>query len=218
VVVGLALVSLAIGWAYSLPPLRLCYRSYLAPLALAAAYVLVPYSLGLAVAGASFGPGHALFAAALFSLFVARILLKDFRDREGDAAYGKPTLLLRFGKPATCLASAAALAAGGLLLLAAVRPPIVLAVLIAGFVAAIASRLRALERASTGRAEQLAIGLGARMGNGLLLTVLAWFALEGQGAAPAERVGFAFALAALFALGFAAVVMRPDDAVIGYKG
>jgi 4-hydroxybenzoate polyprenyltransferase len=214
----LAFVSLAIGWGYSLPPLRLCYRSYLAPLALAAAYVLVPYALGLVVAEASFGGGHVLFAGALFSLFVARILLKDFRDREGDAAFGKPTLLLRFGRSATCLASAVALAAGSALLWAAVGPPLVLAVLIAGFVAAIASRLHALHRARSAREEQLAIGLGARMGNGLLLTVLAWFALAAQGAAPAEQTGFALALATVFALGFAAVVTRPDDAVIGYKG
>jgi hypothetical protein len=38
--------SLVIGVASSLPPARLSYRTWLAPLALAAAYVLVPYGLG----------------------------------------------------------------------------------------------------------------------------------------------------------------------------
>ena len=55
-------------------------------------------------------------------LFVARIVLKDFRDREGDALYGKPTLLLRFGKDATCAVSLAALLAGNCLLLGRAAP------------------------------------------------------------------------------------------------
>src|SRR5215210_5764384 len=47
-----------------------------------------------------------------------RIILKDFRDREGDAAYGKPTFLLTYGKRATCLASLGAICAGDALLIA----------------------------------------------------------------------------------------------------
>jgi 4-hydroxybenzoate polyprenyltransferase len=57
--------------------------------------------------------------AALYLLFAGRIVLKDFRDRVGDAAYGKPTFLLLYGKRATCLVSAGAICAGDALLVAA---------------------------------------------------------------------------------------------------
>ena len=69
---------------------------------------------------------------------------EDFRDRRGDAAYGRPTLLLRFDKRTTCLVSAAALVGGNVLLLAYLRPSLVVFLVLEGFVAAIASRLRAL--------------------------------------------------------------------------
>ena len=45
-------------------------------------------------------------------LFFARIILKDIRDRLGDAAHGKPTALLRLGKSATCAVSIVGAVAG----------------------------------------------------------------------------------------------------------
>jgi hypothetical protein len=57
-----------------------------------------------------------------------------------------------------------------------------------------------------------------RMGNGLLVGVLVWLVLEGEGA-PAEQRLFALALvAAAFGAGFVALVRRPEDVVLGYKG
>ena len=173
-------LSLAIGWAYSLPPLRLSFRTYLAHPVLGLAYVAIPYALGLAVVGSSPRLEDALLGGGLYALFLARIVLKDFRDREGDAQFGKPTLLLRFGKDVTCLASLAA--------------------------------------PDDRREEQVAIGIGARMGNGFLLSVLAWLALEASGASVAERTAFIALLGAVFGLGFAALVARPEQATIGYKG
>lgn len=213
----LAVVSLAIGWIYSLPPLRLSYRTYAAPLVLGAGYVLVPYGLGLVIASASPVAEDALFAGGLYALFIARITLKDFRDRAGDAAYGKPTLLLRFGKGPACAVSLAALLAGTALLLGFLRPPVGFALVLGTFTLAIASRLYALRRAQTARDEQLAIGIGARMGNGLLLSVLGWLVLAAQGAGNDERTAFAVALAAPFVLSFLVLVARPHEAVIGYK-
>ena len=87
---GLAIAgsSLAIGYAYSVSPVRLSFRTYAAPLLLSVAYVLVPYAAGLLVVGARPDARDAVFATALALLFVARITLKDFRDREGDARFG----------------------------------------------------------------------------------------------------------------------------------
>ena len=52
----------------------------------------------------------------------------------------------------------------------------------------------------------------------MLIVVLAWLVLEGQGAPPGTTLAFAAALTALFGLGFAVLVARPEEAVIGYKG
>lgn len=212
---ALVAVSLSIAHTYSLPPLRFSYRTYLAPLVLGVGYVLVPYLLGASVAGSTAGSTDLLFAAGLYALFVARIVLKDFRDREGDSLYGRPTLLLRFGKDVTCVVSGAALAVGVAVLTTTVPElaPVVLA-----FGAAIASMLVALWRAPVGRDELVAIGIGARMGNGLLTCVLAWLVLDAAGAHAGERQFAVLVLAGLFAASFASLVRRPDVVAIGYKG
>lgn len=210
--------SLVIGVAYSLPPARLSYRTWLAPLALAAAYVLVPYGLGAIAAGRELVAADAWLASALFCLFLARIVLKDYRDREGDAAYGKPTLLLRFGSGATCAVSLAALGVGNALLFVALEPPLLVAAALESLVAGIAVFLHRLRTAGDARAEQIAIGLGARLGNGLLIGVLAWLVLGGDGASDGARAAFAWGLAALFVASTAALAARPERVVIGYKG
>jgi 4-hydroxybenzoate polyprenyltransferase len=215
---GLIVLSLAIGRAYSLPPPRLSYRTYLAPLVLAAAYVAIPYALGLAAAGERFSSGDALFGSALFLLFLARINLKDFRDREGDAMCGRPTLLLRFGKTVTCQVSLASLIVANGLLVAALGGPVVLSVAIEAFVAGVGWMLFRLWRSPPGRAEQVAIGIGARIGNGLLITVLGWLILTGAGASEQDRIILVASLAALFGMALWAAVARPDEVIIGYKG
>lgn len=212
----LVLGSLVVSQAYSARPVRLSYRMAGAPLALGIAYVIVPYSLGIVAAGGDLRHTRSMLTFALFLLFAARIVLKDFRDRAGDARYGKPTILLRFGKGTTCGLSLCALVAGDAVLCVALEP--VLALLVQPFVLAIAWMLRALSCAESGRDEQVAIGLGARMGNGLLLTVLTWLVVAGSGAPTERATVLAGAVTVLFFLGFASLAARPQEAVIGYKG
>jgi|SRR5713226_1774912 len=215
---ALIAVSVAIGRAYSLPPIRLSYRTCLAPIALGVAYVLVPYGLGLASAGRPAGSNDALFAGALYALFLARITLKDFRDVVGDARYGRPTFLLQFGKDLTCLVSLLALAVGDGLLMASLHPGLVVALLMQAFVLAIVIMLRGLWRTPDARAEQVAIGIGARMGNGLLITSLALLVVRSHGAPAVDQVVIALALTIVFVINFAQLASRPDDVLIGYKG
>ena len=113
---GIMTLSVAIGVLYSLPPARLSYRTFLAPLTLAVAYVGIPYWVGVVAVGDGLRMWDLPLLASLYMLFAGRIVLKDFRDREGDALYGKPTFLLRYGKRATCLASLCAVCAGDALL------------------------------------------------------------------------------------------------------
>ncbi|HEX6196524.1 MAG TPA: UbiA family prenyltransferase [Jiangellaceae bacterium] len=214
---AVAALSLVIGWAYSLGPARISYRTYAAPMVLGIAYALVPYTLGVIAAGERLGRGDAILCAALFLLFLARINLKDFRDRVGDAAYGKPTLLLRYGKTATCAVSLVALWAGTALLVLDVAPPLPVAVLFVGFLGAITSRIYALWRASDGRAEQVAIGIGARAGNGLLISLLALLIVIDSGGSATDANIVVAAVAAAFAADFAVLVRQPALAVIGYK-
>ena len=211
----LVAVSVSIAHAYSLPPLRFSYRTYLAPLVLGIGYVLVPYLLGVAVAGSAPGARDLPFATGLYALFVARIVLKDFRDRDGDALYGRPTLLLRFGKEATCAVSGLALVSGAGALGFALPS---LSPVLAGLAAAVGWMLLSLRAAPQGRDEQVAIGIGARMGNGLLTCVLAWLVLDSAGAPVGQRFFFVLVLAALFTASFASLVRRPDVVAIGYKG
>jgi len=214
--VGLLVVALVVSQVYSARPVRLSYRVAGAPLALGVGYVLVPYSLGIVAAGGSLLHAWSPLTCGLFLLFAARIMLKDFRDREGDARYGKPTLLLSYGKTATCVMSLCSLLAGDIVLSIALGPGV--AILAQPFVLAIASMLWTLWQSADARAEQIAIGIGAKMGNGLLLCVLTWLVLEGRGASIAETSLLTGALVALFSLGFAALAADPQEAVIGYKG
>jgi len=216
--VAVVALSLVVSQAYSAKPVRFSYRTYLAPVALAVAYVLVPYSIGIIAAGGRLAHLATLLPCALFVLFVARIVLKDFRDREGDALYGKPTLLLRFGKTATCVTSFVALATADLLIAAALFPRWEVAALLQPFVAAIAWLLWTLWRADEGRAEQVAIGIGARLGNGLLLSLLGFLALEGGHAPRVHEAVLVGALAAVFLAGSAALIARPQEVLLGYKG
>ncbi len=214
--IGLLVSALVVSQIYSARPVRLSYRVAGAPLLLGVGYVLVPYSLGIVAAGGDLRHAWSALSCALFLLFAARIVLKDFRDREGDARYGKPTLLLRYGKTASCAASVCALTAGDIVLAFALQPGLIL--LAQPFVLAIAGMLWTLWRGEDGRAEQVAIGIGARMGNGLLLCVLAWLVVTGRGASVAEAALVTGALSAVFFLSFAALAANPQEAVIGYKG
>ena len=213
---GLVLVSLLVSQAYSGRPVRLSYRVAGAPLALGLAYVVVPYALGITAAQGSLSHAASTLTCALFLFFAARIVLKDFRDRVGDARYGKPTLLLRFGKTATCVVSLCALVAGDLVLVGALES--VLWLFVQAFVVAIAAMLWRLWRADQEAAEQVAIGIGARMGNGLLLCMLGWLLLEGSGASVAQASLFTAFLSVPFFLSFVSLTARPGQVVIGYKG
>jgi hypothetical protein len=78
---------------------------------------------------------------------------------------------------------------------AALEP--VLWAFVQAFLVAIAAMLWTLWRADGQIAEQVAIGIGARMGNGLLLCVLGWLLLDGNGAPVARAALFTAFLSAM---------------------
>ena len=215
---GIMLLSVAVGALYSLPPARLSYRTFLAPLTLTVAYVGIPYLAGVVMVGGRLGIQDLPLLTALFLLFAGRIILKDFRDREGDAAFGKPTFLLKYGKVTTCLASLCAVCAGDAFLVAALADRLWLAGLLQAYVVGVIIMLLRLYRSKGRNDEQISIGVGARMGNGLLTTLLGCLILANQQAPPTTQMVFGHALTALYLLNFLRFLQRPEQANIGYKG
>jgi 4-hydroxybenzoate polyprenyltransferase len=217
-VLGVSVASLLIGYAYSLRPVRISYRTWLAPMVLAVAYAIVPYALGLLAAGGSIDRLDILLCGALYALFLSRINLKDFRDRAGDAAYGKPTLLLAHGKTITCAVTGVALVTGCATLVVALgsRPGVL--VIVSLFAAVILWMLWRLWRTSDPRREQIAIGLGAKMGNGLLACALAWLVLQAGGAPEQIGVLVTTFLGLVYGSVLVSLAGRPDEVEVAYKG
>ena len=211
-------LSLALNLAYSVPPVRLCSRAIAAPLALGAAYVALPYLLGLAAAAVVPSAHDALGIACFVILLCGRMLLKDFRDRRGDAAFGKRTFLLAYGKDATLITVLVCIVAGDALLVAVLPPNPLLFAASQSYFAAIALQLYGLWRAADVESERLAIALGARMGNAVVLTLLGYTLLAGAGAGPVEESLFVIALAAMFWFSFVYVAARPHAALAAYRG
>jgi homogentisate phytyltransferase/homogentisate geranylgeranyltransferase len=215
---GIMVLSVAIGVLYSLPPARLSYRTFLAPLTLAVAYVGIPYWVGVVAVGDGLRMWDLPLLASLYMLFAGRIVLKDFRDREGDALYGKPTFLLRYGKRATCLASLCAVCAGDAFLVVSLADKLWLAGVLQLYVAGVVIMLHVLYRSDDRKDEQLSIGVGAKLGNGLLTTLLGCLVLANQQATWATQAVFGFALTVLYMLTFVRFLRHPERANIGYKG
>jgi 4-hydroxybenzoate polyprenyltransferase len=217
-VLAVSAASLVIGYSYSLRPIQLSYRTWLAPMVLSVAYAIIPYALGLLAVGGRIDRIDVLLCGSLYAIFLARINLKDFRDRPGDAAYGKPTLLLAHGKTVTCAATGVALLAGCATLVAALGGHPGVIVIVSLFAALILSMLWTLWRASDLREEQIAIGIGAKMGNGLLACTLAWLVLGTAGTPERMRVLALAFLVLVYASVFVRLIGRPDDIEIAYKG
>ena len=216
---GMAIVgtSLLVSYAYSVGPIRLSHRWTLAPIALAIAYVALPYAMGTTIAGGRWERADAPLVGGLFVLFFARIILKDLRDRLGDTRFGKPTLLLRIGKRATCAVSMAGAAVGTVVLIAGLELPATIALLLGSCGLGIEWMLLRLARTDDDRAEQVAIGIAARAGNGLLLAILALLILRAQGAEERAIVAVVGCLVAVFAVSFLDAAMHPERVRIGYK-
>lgn len=217
---GVVMISaLAINYAYSAPPLKLSYKPYFAPLSLTLAYVGITYWLGVATVGDRLGWGDVPFLTALGILFLGRIILKDFRDRVGDAQYGKRTLLLQYGKPVVCTISMAAVIIGDILLLLAMRlTSISFVLMVQAFIVAILVALGRLRHTQESEQEQIAIGIGAKMGNGLLLLILSILLLRQVNASHAVQLAFGIMLTAAFLANFLYLTSSRVTPIIGYRG
>jgi 4-hydroxybenzoate polyprenyltransferase len=216
---GLGVIGfcLAVDVAYSSAPAMLSRRWTLAPVVLTVAYVALPYWLGIVVAHDRWRPFDAPLVGGLCVLFFARIILKDVRDRLGDAAHGKQTLLLRLGKGWTCVVSVAGAVLGSAIITVAIAPPPAIVAAIDLETAAIVWMLIRLRRTTDRTVELVAIGTAARAGNGLLIAVVAWLLLSAQGVDPAQASLVVAVLTAIVGAGFLGLALHPERALVAYK-
>jgi 4-hydroxybenzoate polyprenyltransferase len=101
---------------YSNKPARISRRGGLAPLLLPIGYVFLPFSIGYLAISDKITSSSLLVLAGLYLHFLARIILKDYRDVKGDKAFGKKTFLLNRGNLAVCVVSGLSLFASTALL------------------------------------------------------------------------------------------------------
>jgi 1,4-dihydroxy-2-naphthoate octaprenyltransferase len=90
-----ALAAIALAWMYSTPPFRLVGRGLGELTVVTVLNVLTPL-FGCVVQGGGVGPWLAV-VLPLGTIGYARMLVMSIPDREGDAAAGKRTLVVRFG-------------------------------------------------------------------------------------------------------------------------
>jgi 4-hydroxybenzoate polyprenyltransferase len=201
-------IGLALNAAYSLPPIRLSQRGAVASLLLPLGYVALPFLVGALTVRPRITGSQLVLLAGLYVTFIGRILLKDFRDVRGDAQFGKLTFLLRHGRTATCLASAACWIAGTACLLALVPARSLLVVAFALYLGCALHGLRRLQEASSYTAEQVMIGAIASVGRGMAITLLAHFTMLHKGWTPLSRAVVTTALALLFVWTYSALASK----------
>jgi predicted permease len=108
-------------------------------------------------------------------------------------------------------------AVGTAVLIAGLELPATIALLLGSCGLGIEWMLLRLARTDDDRAEQVAIGIAARTGNGLLLAILALLILRAQGADERAIVAVVGCLVAVFAVSFLDAAMHPERVRIGYK-
>ena len=118
----------------------------------------------------------------------------------------------------TCAVTGLTLFAGCVALVVALDGGLGVVTIVSVFAGTILWMLWRLWRASDPRDEQLAIGLGAKMGNGLLASTLAWLVLDADGAPEGVRVLVLAFLAVVYVSVLIRLHTRADQIEIAYKG
>lgn len=170
----LTAIVLMLDYAYSFKPFRITDRGALAQFMLPIAYVIYPFSLGY-----SSIPAEAtypwLLVAGLYSGFIARLFLKDFRDIKGDTKFGKRTFLIRRGRNKTCVASGLFGSVSLLLISVSVHLSTgVLFVLVLGHIAAVYLLVQLANTKDIGTQVRL-VSLLAKTANASVVTVLLYY-------------------------------------------
>jgi 4-hydroxybenzoate polyprenyltransferase len=164
---------------YSVPPFKVSHRGIFASLWLSLSYVVIPFLAGGLINGASMSETSWYILAAMYSCFVGRILLKDFRDYEGDKKFGKLNFLVRHGAKLTCIVSGLAWFMGDILITVGLYNKfLVLVYLIQPFILVIFYELYMLANEKNYNHKLLRVSIIGRMGNAVALSLLTQLTLQ----------------------------------------
>lgn len=199
-------VGLGLNAAYSLRPVRLSDRGVVASLLLPLGYVALPFLVGVFSVEPDLHRVDVILLVGLYVTFIGRIVLKDFRDIRGDERFGKRTFLVRYGRTATCVFSAACWVAGSATLLALVPLRSLLVGAFVAYLACVVDGLRRLHAARGPVEEQVVIGAVAQVGRGMAVALLAHFAMVHQQWSPGAQGAVMLALAFTFAGMYVAIL------------
>ncbi len=204
---AITLAGLLLACAYSIPPLQLSRRGFVAPLLLPFGFVAVPFLAGILAARPSIKMSDLGLLGGLYLGFIGRILLKDFRDVRGDALLGKRTFLVRRGRVWTCRLSAALWVAGSAVLMAVAEVNMSIVLAYAAFLVAALLLLGALERSTSPRTDEALIAAIAICGRGLILALLVHYGTAQAATAPV-LAGLLMAVVTLAMLWWAVDIAR----------
>lgn len=170
---------LIIDYLYSLKPVRISDRGIAAQFLLAFAYVYSSLTFGYWSSSLE-KPFPWLLSFGLFSAFVARLLLKDFRDVKGDRQHKKMTFLLRRGAKSTIRVSMGfwILATALVCIYVSFSYGVVIPLLV-GLIQ-VAVLLNALGRTASWTKQSVIILFVAKAANAIILTLLAFLLSQNQ--------------------------------------
>lgn len=164
---------------YSIPPFKVSHRGILASLWLSLSYVVLPFLAGALLNGANTNRQSWYILVALYSCFVGRILLKDFRDYEGDKKFGKLNFLVRHGPVSTCAVSGLAWLVGDVVMSVGLFSTFKLFVLfIQSIIIIILYELYKLAHEKNYDLKLLRVSIIGRMGNAIALALLTQLTLQ----------------------------------------
>lgn len=181
---GLGAVLFTIGmlvldYAYSIKPIRISDRGILSQFLLAFAYVYYPFTLGFWSSNSA-NAYPWLISFGIYLAFVARLLLKDFRDVKGDKKHGKMTFVLRHGVETTCKVSALFWLVALAIVAYAVSFNLGLtAVLLVGLIQALIF-LNMMARTSSIKGHESMVALVAKTANITLIAILIYYLAQIQ--------------------------------------
>lgn len=173
ILVILVLFATGLSYIYSMPPIKISHRGFLAPLLLPINYVLLPFLIGTSLHPSGWDRQVGVLLLGLYVSFIGRIILKDFRDIKGDAMYGKRTFLVRYGAKKTCEVAGIAWVLGDLIVSSVfIRTEPLLVILLQPFVVSILFTLYKLSNEKQLPRQLTLVNLVGRLGNSVALSVL----------------------------------------------
>ncbi|MCX6729817.1 MAG: UbiA family prenyltransferase [Candidatus Saccharibacteria bacterium] len=173
ILVILVLISAGLGYIYSMPPIKISHRGFLAPLLLPINYVLLPFLIGASLHLNGWSKEAGVLLLGLYVSFIGRIILKDFRDIKGDAMFGKRTFLVRYGAKKTCEVAGIAWVIGDLIVSSVfISTEPLLVILLQPFVVSIIFTLYRLSDEKQLARQLTLVNLVGRLGNSVALSIL----------------------------------------------